>query len=264
MTNDYKWERFTPAQRMARFTVFLGVATLFVVSLRTVQVIPEFLYDAPSQVGDLLARMWPPETASYRGTIHDALIETLNIAGLGTILALIMAVPVGLMAASNITKVPALNWFAKLILVSSRSVNSLVWAILFVAVFGPGALAGTVAIGFRSIGFCGKLFAEALEECDEGPIEALQAAGASWMSIFLKGYWPQVAPAFWGISLFRWDINVRESSVIGLVGAGGIGVALDTALNLFRWHQVAMILVCIFTVVIAAEVLVTKIRQRII
>ena len=264
MTKNYHWERFTPAQRMARFTVFLGAAMLFVVSLRTVQVIPEFLFDAPAQMGDLLARMWPPETQSYQATIHDALIETLNIAGLGTVMALFMAVPVGLMAASNITKSPTLNWLAKLILVSSRSVNSLVWAILFVAIFGPGALAGTVAIGFRSIGFCGKLFAEALEECDEGPIEALQAAGAPWTSIFLKGYWPQVAPAFWGISLFRWDINVRESSVIGLVGAGGIGVALDTALNLFRWHQVAMILACIFLVVIAAEVLVTKIRQRII
>lgn len=264
MTDHRKWERFTPAQRLARFTVFLGGAILFVVSLRTVRIIPEFLWDAPQQVADLLTRMWPPDTAVYADTVHGALIETLNIAGLGTALALFMALPVGLMGATNITKVPILNWFARLILVSSRSVNSLVWAILFVAVFGPGALAGTVAIGFRSIGFCGKLLAEALEECDEGPIEALKAAGAPWPSIILKGYWPQIAPAFWGITLFRWDINVRESSVIGLVGAGGIGVALDTALNLFRWEQVSLILLCIFTVVILAEVLVTKIREKII
>ncbi|BBD08204.1 phosphonate ABC transporter, permease protein PhnE [Desulfovibrio ferrophilus] len=260
----YEWERFTPAQRLARFTIFLGIAIGFMLSLRTVEIIPEFLYDAPSQIGDLFARMWPPDTGSYAVNIHDALIETLNIAGLGTMLALLLALPVGLMSAKNITRIPALNWFAKLILVSSRSVNSLVWAILFVAVFGPGALAGTVAIGFRSIGFCGKLMGEALEECDPGPIEALKAAGAPWTSIFLKGYWPQIAPAFWGITLFRWDINVRESSVIGLVGAGGIGVALDTALNLFRWDEVSLILLCIFAVVIAAEILVTKIRERII
>ncbi|HKK34331.1 MAG TPA: phosphonate ABC transporter, permease protein PhnE [Desulfomicrobiaceae bacterium] len=264
MAEQRKWERFTPAQRLARFTVFLLVGVAFAVSIRTVEVIPEFLYDAPQQVSDLLGRMWPVDYAHYQGGVHDALIETLNIATLGTVLALFLAVPVGLMGASNITRIPALNWFSKLILVSSRSVNTLVWAILFVAVFGPGALAGAVAIGFRSVGFCGKLIAEALEEVDSGPIEALKAAGAPWPSILLKGYWPQIAPAFWGIALFRWDINVRESSVIGLVGAGGIGVALNTSLNLFLWRQVSLILLCIFVVVILAEILVTRIRSRLI
>jgi phosphonate transport system permease protein len=196
--------------------------------------------------------------------VHEALVESMHIAGMGTILALVMSLPVALLAAKNITPCRILNWLARLILVSSRSVNTLVWAILFVAVFGPGALAGTIAIGFRSIGFCGKLLGEALEECNKGPVEALKAAGAPWPSIFLKAYWPQVSPAFWGITLFRWDINVRESAVIGLVGAGGIGMALDTAIDLFRWSQVSLILLCIFTVVILAEVVVTKIREKII
>lgn len=264
MTKQYEWERFTPAQRLARFTVYISAVMAIVVSMRTVEIIPEFLYDAPTQVADLFKRMWPMDTAHYADGVHAALIETLNIASLGTFLAIVMSLPIGIMAATNITKVPALNWFGRLILVSSRSVNSLVWAILFVAVFGPGALAGTMTIGFRSVGFCGKLLAEALEECHPGPIEALRAAGAPWPTIILKGYWPQVAPAFWGITLFRWDINVRESAVIGLVGAGGIGVALDTALNLFNWDQVSLILACIFTIVIIAEILVTKIRERII
>ncbi|MEZ0576419.1 phosphonate ABC transporter, permease protein PhnE [Halodesulfovibrio aestuarii] len=265
MTNNMTWERFTPRQRLARFAVYLGAVSLLVFSLSTVEIIPEFLYDAPYQLHDLFTRMWPIDFASYtQENIHQALIETLNIASLGTVLALFLAVPVALLSANNITRSPILNWFGKFILVSSRTVNSLVWAILFVAIFGPGALAGTFAIGFRSIGFCGKLLAEALEEVDHGPIEALRAAGAPTVSILLKGYWPQVAPAFWGLALFRWDINVRESSVIGLVGAGGIGVALDTALNLFRWQQVALILLCIFTIVIVAEVVVTKIRQSII
>ena len=264
MTKQYEWERFTPAQRMARFAIYLGAVSAVVVSMRTVEIIPEFLYDIPAQIADLFTRMWPLDTGHYAEGVHGALIETLNIASLGTVLALILSFPIGLMAATNITKIPALNWFGRLILASSRSVNSLVWAILFVAVFGPGALAGTMTIGFRSVGFCGKLLAEALEECNPGPIEALRAAGAPWPAIILKGYWPQVAPAFWGIALFRWDINVRESSVIGLVGAGGIGVALNTSLNLFNWDQVSLILLCIFSVVIIAEILVTKIRERII
>ncbi len=265
MTEHREWRRFTRAQRLARFAVYLGVVALFVVSLKTVEVIPDFLWDAPTQIMDLFRRMWPIDFPAYRSQgVHEALIETLNTSTLGTILALIMAVPLGVLAAGNIVRLGALNWLATLILVSSRTVNTLVWAILFVAIFGPGALAGTMAIAFRSIGFCGKLLGEALEEVKPGPIEALKAAGAPWTSILVKGYWPQVAPAFWGIALFRWDINVRESAVIGLVGAGGIGVSLENALNLFRWSQVSLILVCIFAVVVVAELVVTRIRQKLI
>lgn len=258
------WQRFTLAERLSRFAVFLGLAVALSLSLRTVEIIPEFLFDAPTQIADLLTRMWPMDLDYYRGGIHAAMMETLHIASLGTLLSLVMAIPVGILGANNIVRFPLLNWLSKLILVSSRSVNTLVWALLFVAVFGPGALAGTICIAFRSVGFVGKLFAEALEESDPGPVEALHAAGAPWASVFLKGYWPQVAPAFWAIFLFRWDINVRESAVIGLVGAGGLGMVLDTALNLFHWDRVSVILLSIFVVVIIAEFVVTAIRKRII
>lgn len=261
---DREWVRFTRAERYARFTVFLCVGVLLAWSFRTVQVIPEFLMDAPHQVSDLFQRMWPVDFGFYYEGVHASLVETLHIATLGTLLTLVLALPVGVMAARNVCRAPALNWLATFILVSSRSVNSLVWAMLFVAMFGPGTLAGVITIAVRSIGFVGKLFGEALEEAHSGPVEAMRAAGAPWVSIFIKAYWPQVSPAFWSIALFRWDINVRESSVIGLVGAGGIGVALDTALNLFQWTRVSLVLVCIFAVVVLAEVLVTQIRKRII
>ncbi|GAB4180252.1 MAG: phosphonate ABC transporter, permease protein PhnE [Thalassobaculales bacterium] len=265
MTGDQRqWQRFTPRQRLARFAFYLLAVAAFVVSLRTVEVIPEFLYDAPEQVIDLFARMWPMDFAYYPASVHEALIETLHIATLGTLLSLALALPVGVMAARNVVRSAVVNQLARFILVSSRSVNSLVWALLFVAIFGPGALAGTLAIAFRSIGFVGKLFGEALEESAAGPVEALTAAGAPWPSIFLKAYWPQVEPSFWSIALFRWDINIRESAVLGLVGAGGIGVALDTALTLLYWDQVAVVLLTIFAVVIAAEIIVTAIRSRII
>lgn len=258
-----EWRRFTPAQRLGRFTVYLGIVAAVVVSLQTVEIIPEFLYDAPEQMRDLFERMWPIDFAHYPVGVHAALMETLHIATLGTILSIVLALPLGLLAARNVTPFPLLNYFAKLLLVASRSVNSLVWALLFIAVFGPGALAGTLAIAFRSIGFVGKLFGEACEEANRGSIEALTAAGAPWTSVLRYGYWPQVKPAFWALVLLRWDINVRESSVLGLVGAGGIGVALNTAMNLFQWERVAVVLLAIFTVVIVAEVLVTQIRKRI-
>jgi phosphonate transport system permease protein len=257
------WRRFTPRERLARFTIYLVIVAAIVASARTVEVIPEFLYDAPEQVRDLLQRMWPIAWSHYPKGVHEALMETLHIATLGTLFAIVMALPVGLCAAHNVVPSRAVNLGARLVLVSSRSVNSLVWALLFVAVFGPGALAGTLAIAFRSVGFVGKLLGEALEEANRGTIEALQASGAPQASLLAWGYWPQVKPAFWSIALFRWDINVRESAVLGLVGAGGIGMALDTALNLFQWDRVAMVLFAIFAVVVVAEIAVTQIRRRI-
>jgi phosphonate transport system permease protein len=258
-----EWQRFTPGQRLARFAVYFSVVAAFVLSLGTVEVIPEFLWDAPAQVQDLLLRMWPPDYAHYPSSVHDAMVETLHIATLGTVISVLLAVPLGLLAANNVMPSRTVNTLVKLALVTSRSVNSLVWALLFIAVFGPGALAGTLAIAFRSIGFVGKLLGEALEEAQPGPIEALKASGASWPSLLLFGYWPQVKPAFWALVLLRWDINVRESAVLGLVGAGGIGVALNTAMNLFQWDRVAVVLLAIFVVVIVAEVVVTWVRGRI-
>jgi phosphonate transport system permease protein len=261
--NPRRWRRFTSAQRLARFVVYLAVVAAVVASLRSVEVIPEFIADAPDQVADLLGRMWPVDFAFYPRSVHAALLETLHIASLGTLLALVMALPVGVLAAHNLCPSTPVNLIAKLILVSSRSVNSLVWALLFVGIFGPGALAGTLAIAFRSIGFVGKLFGEALEEARPGPIEALSAAGAPWPSRLSFGYWPQVKPAFWSIALFRWDINVRESAVLGLVGAGGIGMTLDAAMNLFQWQRVAVILLAILGVVVCAEIVVTMVRRRV-
>ncbi len=265
---DREWSRFTPAQRLGRYFTYLIVAAAVVWALRTVEVIPEFLADAPEQMADLFQRMWPIDWSHYYQDdgmgVHHALVETIHIATLGTILAVVMAIPVGLLAARNVTPFGPANFLAKLILAASRSVNSLVWALLFVAVFGPGPLAGTFAIAFRSIGFLGKLLGEALEEASSGTIQALQATGAPWLSVLRMGYWPQVRPAFWSIAVFRWDINVRESAVLGLVGAGGIGMIIDTSLNTFRWDRVAMALIAILLVVVAAEILVTYVRKKLI
>ncbi len=259
-----EWQRYTAGERIARWVVYLAIVAAVALSARNVEVIPEFIIDAPEQVADLLKRMWPPDLASYPTEIHAALLDSLHIATVGTVLGVAMALPFGFLAARNVTPWVWLNWLARLVLIATRSVNTLVFALFFVAVFGPGALAGTLAIAFHSIGFVGRLFSEALENTSPGPIEALQAAGAPGASVISFGYWPQVAPAFWSLVLFRWDINVRESIVLGLVGAGGVGMALDNALNLFQWTRVAMILLAILGVVIAAEVVVTYIRKKII
>ena len=259
-----KWSRFTPLQVQLRFFLFLITVAVIVYSAKNVEVIPEFLLDAPEQVQDLLVRMWPINFAYYPKGIHDALVDTFHIATLGTIFAVIIAFPIGICASYRLVPFRSINAVAQFILVASRSINSIIWALLFVAIFGPGALAGTFAIAFRSIGFIGKLLGESIDSINQNPIEALQSCGAPWGSLFTKGYWPQIEPSFWSIALFRWDINIRESSVLGLVGAGGIGMALDSAMNLFQWTRVSLILLCIFAMVMVAEVFVTQVRKRII
>ncbi len=259
-----RWIRFTPAQRVARFAVYLGMVAAIVWALKTIEVIPEFLYDAPAQVVDMGARMWPIDFAHFWPGIWPALVETLHIAAMATILGLCMGIPVGFLAARNATPFPWVNHAARFVLVATRSISTLLWALFFVAMFGPGPLAGALAIAFHSIGFIGKMFSEGVEESNRGSIEALQAAGATRMQQIVMGYWPMVLPTFWSVALFRWDINVRESAILGLVGAGGIGVALNSAIDLLQWDRVSLILLTIFVVVILIEIIVMQIRRRVI
>jgi phosphonate ABC transporter permease subunit PhnE len=258
-----QWQRFSLPERLMRSAFYLLVVIAVIWSLRSIEIIPEFLYDAPQQTVDLFVRMWPIDWSWYPKVVHTALVETLHTATLGTILAVAIASLVALMVARNITRSLILNTIGRFILVATRSVHAMVWALFFVALFGPGALAGMLAIAVHSIGFTGKFLAEAIEDAKPGPIEALVAAGASPLAVLIKGYWPQVKPAFLAIAAFRWDINIRESAVLGLVGGGGLGMALDTALNNLYWDQVGLVLVVIFAIVIAAEIVTAWIRSRI-
>ena len=259
-----RWIRFTPGQRLARFAVFFVMAAAIGWALKTIEIIPEFLYDAPEQVVDMGRRMWPIDWAHFWPVVWPALVETMHIAAMATILGLMMGIPVGFLAAKNATPFLWVNMIAKFILVATRSISTLIWALFFVAMFGPGPLAGALAIAFHSIGFIGKMFSEGVEEANRGSIEALQATGATRMQQILMGYWPMVLPTFWSVALFRWDINVRESAVLGLVGAGGIGMALNAAIDLIQWDRVSLVLFTIFIVVILIEAIVTQIRKRVI
>src|SRR5262249_27310480 len=201
-TRIRRWQRFTFAQRVMRSVFYVGALVALVWSLRSIEIIPEFLYDAPQQTMDLFVRMWPIDWSWYPKVVHPALIETLHTATLGTLAAIAIAALVALMVARNITHSVILNTIGRFLLVATRSVHAMVWALSFVAVFGRGALAGTAAIAVHSIGFTGKFLSEAIEEVRPGPIEALTATGASPLAILLKGYWPQVKPAFLAISIF--------------------------------------------------------------
>jgi phosphonate transport system permease protein len=223
-----------------------------------------FVADAPAQMQDIGSRMMPPAW-SFVNELWLPLWETINIATLGTLIGLILAVPVAFLAARNTT--PSIRFvrpIALLLIVGSRSINSLIWALLLVAILGPGMFAGILAIAFRSIGFIGKLLYEAIEEIDTTQVEAIEATGASSAQTMAWGVVPQIAPTLAGISVFRWDINIRESTVLGLVGAGGIGVKLEGALNTLAWPKVTMLLIVILATVVVSEWVTAKVRERLI
>lgn len=259
------WRRRTPRAVMLRwFATLLGVA-VFVVCWRHISEATTwfFVEDAPRIAADIGSRALPPRWG-YLDALWEPLWDTLNIATLGTLLALVFAVPIAFLAARNTSPSPLLlRPLALLVIVASRSINSLIWALLLVAIIGPGVLAGLFAIALRSVGFCGKLLYEAIEEIDSRQVEAVTATGASRWQVMLYGIVPQIKPAFAGISVFRWDINIRESTVLGLVGAGGIGLELQASLNTLAWPQVTLILLVILVTVIVSEWVSARVRGAI-
>lgn len=260
---DRAWSRYTGRQQWLRFAALVFVAAVVSWSLATINVIWPWVWDAPAQMADLFSRMIPPDFSASH-SIFWALVETVNIATIATFLAVLLSLPIAYIGAQNTTPNKATLWLGRFLLVSSRSVNTLIWALLFVAIFGPGALAGIVAIMFRSLGFLGKLTGEAIEEIDRRPVEALEATGASRAKVILYAIVPQVVPTFFAISLLRWDINLRESTVLGLVGAGGIGIILQSAINTLDWNTVATVLLAIILMVIVGEAVAARLRKQII
>lgn len=263
-SNDYPvvWHRFNPRETLIRYACYLSVVFIAVWSVSNMDIPWFYFLDAHLQAKDLAIRMWPPDWA-YVDQLAGPLLETIHIATLGTAVTIVIAFPVAFLAARN-TTFNAVTWFiGRFILVGSRSVNTVVWGLLFVAIFGPGPMAGIWAIAFRSIGFVGKLVAEAIEEIDEGTVEAIEATGASRFQVLWIGILPQVLPVIYGTTVYRWDINIRESTVLGFVGAGGIGIMLYASINQFMWQEVALILIVVFGVVIASEFISATVRQRI-
>ncbi|MGE4064938.1 MAG: phosphonate ABC transporter, permease protein PhnE [Rhodospirillaceae bacterium] len=259
------WSLHTPAKRAAIWMGWLVGLAITVVCLQRIaaETMWEFVFDAPSQAADIFTRMVPPEWIYGRELLRP-LWDTVTMATLGTLLAIIVGVPLAFFAARNTT--PGAFTFrpvALFLIVASRSINSLIWGLVLVVIVGPGVLAGVLAIALRSVGFIAKLLYEALEESDHRPAEAVAATGASRLQVVSYGIWPQVLPAFAGISLFRWDINIREATVLGLVGAGGIGIQLNASINALEWSRVSVILVLIFMAVLAAETISARVRKAV-
>lgn len=200
----------------------------------------------------LLMQMFPPDFSRI-GTILLKLLETLQMAVAGAALGLIFAVPFAILATDRLSPHPLVRHAARAIIALFRTVPDLVWAIIFIIVVGLGPAAGVMAIMVDKIGFAGRFFAEAMEETDPGPQDALRAIGAGRLGIILSAVFPACMPSFTATSLFALEKSVRGSAALGLVGAGGIGVDLKVAFDLFNYDEALAIILMMLALVIAVE-----------
>jgi phosphonate transport system permease protein len=186
--------------------------------------------------------------------------ESVTMTITATVVGILVSLPIAIGAARNLAP-PPVYLLCRAIIAISRSLQEVIIAIFFVAMFGFGPFAGFITLSFATIGFFAKLLAEDIEDVDPGQVEAIRATGASWPQLITYGILPQVMPRIIGLSLYRLDINFRESAVIGIVGAGGIGATLNTAIDRYEYDSAAAILILIIVLVMAAEYASSHVRR---
>lgn len=208
-----------------------------------------------------IGRMLPPDTAADKMTLMlKGLYETLEIAVISSALGILLSLPIGLLAARNL--MPAwVTWPMRLLIALCRSFHQVIIAILFVKAVGFGALAGILALIVASIGFIAKLFAEAIEEISLKQVEAIRATGAPFMSVIAYGVMPQVLNRFVGFATYQVDSNLRNSTMVGIVGAGGIGGTMFAAFQRFDYDYLLTILLAIIALIMVSEMLQNWIKK---
>ncbi|MGH3146196.1 MAG: phosphonate ABC transporter, permease protein PhnE [Rubrobacter sp.] len=249
--------------RALRFVVLLLAGAFFVWSVVAVNFNPVAFAQGIPDLVDLVSRMFPPDVA-YAPTAALAALETLQMALVGTVASAILSVPLAFLAAANVAPNRVLYYVSRSFIVFTRAIPDLIWALIFVSAVGLGPFPGTLAIAVHSIGMLGKLYAESIEEIDHGQVEALRSTGAHPLQTLALSVVPQVLPSFVGLTLYRWDINIRNSIVLGLVGAGGLGFELQTSMRLFQYPQVLTILILVFVIVLIVEQSSSYVRERVI
>lgn len=240
---------------------YLALALYVIYALSTLDFTLERFIRGLDQGAKFLGRLWPPNFAADKLVLmREGLVESVQIAILATAVGIILSIPIGLMSARNL--VPGwLSWIGRIIIAIARSFHPMIVAILFVKAVGFGALAGILALIVSSVGFIAKLLAESIEEMNMKQVEAVRATGASWLNVLIMGVVPQVVARFVGFSAYQLDSNLRNSTMVGIVGGGGIGATLFTAYQRFDYDFVMTILLGIIAIIMVNEVLSGWVRK---
>ncbi|MFG1280219.1 phosphonate ABC transporter, permease protein PhnE [Xanthobacter autotrophicus] len=250
------------ANPFLRYALLAGAALYLALALGSVEVNWARLSDGWARGLRFVSGFLEPNFSRRWDDIVQGMIESLTMTVTSTVVGIAISVPIGIGAARNV--VPRAVYYAcRSIIAVSRSLQEIIVAILLVAMVGFGPFAGFLTLSFATIGFLSKLLAEDIEDIDPAPVEAIRATGAPWPSLIAFGVLPQVAPRLLGLSLYRLDINFRESAVVGIVGAGGIGATLNTAIDRYEFDSAAAILILIIAIVMASEYASGLVRGRV-
>jgi len=248
--------------RLPHIVAAAGVVAFLLWCADGVNLRPKDVAGALPVIGEYFYRMAPPKW-EFAEVLWKPAAETLYIALWGNVIALLIGLPLGVLAAANVTRSATLRNAAKAVLNLLRSISELIWAVFFVAAVGLGPFPGALALGVNFGGILGRLYAEALENIDNGPVEALQATGASRLQVIFYAMFPQALPQFVTYNLYWFEVGVRSATVLGMVGAGGIGFELVTTIRLFEWRETGVVLLLILAMVTIIDLASTWIRSRI-
>lgn len=256
-----QWRRL-PLIHDSRLRRGIVIATVvyLILALSTVDVNWARVAEGAGRAVNFLGAFMQPDFVSRQKDIVDGLLESLTMTLTSTVMGVLLAIPVGLGAARNISPLP-IYFVCRSIIAVSRTFQEIIIAILFVVMFGFGPLAGMITLAFATIGFMAKLLAEDIEDLDWRQVEAVRATGASWLQTINQAVQPQVMPRLIGLSVYRLDINFRESAVIGIVGAGGIGATLNTSTSRYEYDTSAAILLIIIAIVLLCEYSSSHVRR---
>ncbi|RWK42905.1 phosphonate ABC transporter, permease protein PhnE [Mesorhizobium sp.] len=246
------------------FSFAVALAALVIVSAGQVAPSPEQLAGGAPKMAHLVGRMIPPNVEpGFLLRVFWRMVETFQIALVGTAIGVALSLPFAWLSAKHITPLGPFRHVSRMLVSLFRTVPDLVWALVFVSAVGLGAVAGTMTIVVDTIGFCGRFFAEAMEDADERPQEALFAIGASRFSVLCGAVLPDAMPSLINTTLFALEKAVRSSVVLGLVGAGGIGQELKVAFDLFQYKNASTIILVIFAIVVLMEFVTDRLRSKV-
>ncbi|BBK43269.1 phosphonate ABC transporter, permease protein PhnE [Allostella vacuolata] len=255
-----------PARRAAMFAMAAAPVLLMFVGLWWVGFSPERMLRGVGQLGTFVVLMVPPDfgTVAKLQIYLQALAETVAIAFLGTLVAALLAVPIGFVAAKNVVAQRVVHFLARRGLDTVRGVDTLIWALIWINVVGLGPFAGVLAIMSSDMGTFGKLFSEAIEAADRRPGEGVIASGGGRLHQIRFGILPQVLPVMLSQVLYYFESNTRSATIIGIVGAGGIGLHLAEQIRTLEWQHVSFLILIILATVALIDVLSTQLRTRIV
>lgn len=265
MNDIVKQLELEPSYRLSRIITVFVVLLFFGWSISAIQ-LDEVESNGWTVAKNILLGLVQPDTEllfNVTNGVPYLLLETIAIAFLGTIVGAILAIPLAFLSASNIVPKP-IAWLVRLLLIFIRTIPAIVYGLMFIRVTGPGAFAGVLTMALTSIGMLSKLYVDVIEDLDTSILETMESIGSNVMEKIRFGIMPQLSALFLSIVIYRFDMNLRDAAVLGLVGAGGIGAPLIFAMNSYRWSEVGSILIGLVILILVVEYVSNKIRTKLV